>query len=79
MSSSQKELYEDMVRRYSKEVKQPNGIVSDAPEYKDSGLAALHQLRKLANHPLLIRNIFDDDMLPDLARDLVRVANRFFN
>ncbi|XP_055353928.1 SWI/SNF-related matrix-associated actin-dependent regulator of chromatin subfamily A containing DEAD/H box 1 homolog [Paramacrobiotus metropolitanus] len=76
MSASQKALYEKMVRRYSKEI-----VVGDngEEEYGEGGLAALHQMRKLANHPLLSRSIFSDDRLPTLAADLVRFHPAYKN
>jgi hypothetical protein len=45
-------------------------------EVGSAGLEALHQLRKLANHPVLVRHIFTKAILPELAADLIRVRRK---
>lgn len=47
----QKKLYKDFIQRFSAEA-------DKSPEV--NGMAMMMQLRKLANHPLLIRNYYDE-------------------
>ncbi|GAU91586.1 hypothetical protein RvY_03813 [Ramazzottius varieornatus] len=67
MNRKQADMYKNMVSRYSKEKRDE---LNQEYELTD-GLEALHQMRKLANHPLLIRNIFTKEKLPEIARDLI--------
>ena len=69
MNYMQEELYKKMISRYSKEKRD----LSEVEHEHTDGLEALHQMRKLANHPLLIRNIFTREKLPEIARDLISV------
>ena len=41
---------------------------------KDSGVGMLMNLRKIANHPLLTRNLFDQSQVRQLARLLKKDA-----
>ncbi|KAJ6648406.1 Enhancer trap locus like 1 (Etl-1) [Pseudolycoriella hygida] len=64
MSSTQKEKYKDMVTIHSSE----KGIVQATNEH--SGMSIMMDMRKLSNHPLLLRYYYDDDKVMDIAKRL---------
>lgn len=51
MIPEQKKLYKDLVQRFSVEADRSAEV---------NGMAMMMQLRKLANHPLLTRNYYDE-------------------
>ena len=54
MSNKQKSMYEDLIKRFSDEARETIQL---------DGLSMMMQLRKLANHPLLLRNYYDESKL----------------
>lgn len=64
LSSTQKEKYKDMVNIHSSE----NGIVRATNEH--SGMSIMMDMRKLSNHPLLMRYYYNDQKVFDLAKRL---------
>ncbi|KAG4070909.1 hypothetical protein HA402_011135 [Bradysia odoriphaga] len=64
LSASQKEKYKDMVSVHSSE----NGIVRATNEH--SGMSIMMDMRKLANHPLLMRYYYTDEKVLELAKRL---------
>ena len=64
---SQQELYNSLLQKFSQEVEGAPG----------GGIAMFMQLRKAANHPLLIRSHYDDRRLLQMANALAKVARAF--
>ena len=44
-----------------------------ATEQYRKSLDVMMQLRKIANHPLLIRHVYEDDKLRQMSRDILKV------
>lgn len=66
MSESQKEKYEELVQTYSSD----DGIVKATHEF--SGISIMMDMRKLANHPLLLRYYYTDTMVHKVAAELAK-------
>lgn len=64
LSSTQKEKYKDTVNIHSSE----NGIVRATNEH--SGMSIMMDMRKLSNHPLLMRYYYTDQKVFELAKRL---------
>lgn len=64
LSPSQKEKYKDMVSVHSSE----SGIVQAT--YEHSGMSIMMDMRKLSNHPLLMRYYYTDQKVMELAKRL---------
>lgn len=64
MTESQKDKYMDLVSCYSSDA----GIVQATSE--QSGISIMMDMRKLANHPLLLRYYFTDERVHQIARQL---------
>ena len=64
---SQQELYNSLLQKFSQEVEGAPG----------GGIAMFMQLRKAANHPLLIRCHYDDRRLLQMANALAKVTHAF--
>lgn len=64
MSSTQKQKYKDMVEIHSSE----NGIVRATNEH--SGMSIMMDMRKLSNHPLLMRYYYTDKKVLDISKRL---------
>lgn len=62
----QKERYNDLVQCYSS----ADGIVQATTE--QSGISIMMDMRKLANHPCLMRFHYSDEMVHEVARELAR-------
>ncbi|KAH9504929.1 ATP-dependent helicase smarcad1 [Bulinus truncatus] len=62
----QQELYDRLVTKYSQELGE-NG--ESAP---NGGVGIFMQFRKAANHPLLLRNLYTDDLLSKMAKDIAK-------
>ncbi|KAJ4439324.1 hypothetical protein ANN_07446 [Periplaneta americana] len=66
LTPSQREKYDDLIQTFSQQSAQEltgsNGELS--------GMAMMMQLRKMANHPVLLRYHFTDDQLEDIAKRL---------
>ncbi|GAB6032669.1 hypothetical protein CHUAL_011545 [Chamberlinius hualienensis] len=67
LSSRQKQLYNELVVRLSKEVQSETSNSSGR-----SGSGMMMQLRKLANHPLLLRYKYADDKLRKMAKAILQ-------
>lgn len=65
MLDSQKEKYEDLVNEYQN----ATGVFKSSVEI--SGMSIMMDMRKLANHPLLLRYYFSDVEVRKIARKLV--------
>jgi len=73
MTQGQHEAYFKMVAEYKKRAK--DIAAGKIVRNKDSGVGMLMNLRKIANHPLLIRNHFDVSQVRQLARILKKDAS----
>merc|ERR1739848_85466 len=74
MTQSQHENYFRMVAEYKRRAKDiAEGKIKI--HSKDSGVGMLMNLRKIANHPLLIRNQYDNSQVKQLARVLKKDAS----
>merc|ERR1740129_1574407 len=76
LTSIQHENYFKMVAEYKKRAKD-SAAAREAGKIvrnKDSGVGMLMNLRKIANHPLLTRNLFDQSQVRQLARLLKKDA-----
>lgn len=69
MTDSQKEKYMDLVQLYSSD----DGIVQATHE--QSGISIMMDMRKLANHPLLLRYYYSDDTVHEIAKILSEHPN----
>lgn len=69
LTESQKENYMDMVQLYSSD----DGIVQATNEQK--GISIMMDMRKLANHPLLLRYYYSDEKVHEIAEILARHPN----
>jgi len=77
MTQYQHEAYFKMVAEYKKRAKDmaANKLAGKITRNTDSGIGMLMNLRKIANHPLLIRNHFDVGQVRQLARILKKDAS----
>lgn len=57
-------MYKELVESHSSE----SGIVRAS--YEQSGISIMMDMRKLANHPLLLRFFYTDDKVHEIARRL---------
>ncbi|CAL1534122.1 unnamed protein product [Lymnaea stagnalis] len=62
----QQELYDRLITKYNQEL----GENTDSAP--GGGVGIFMQFRKAANHPLLLRNLFTDDMLKKMAKDIAK-------
>ena len=68
MATNQHEMYFEKVARYKKKAKDMAEGKIRRVTAGESGVGMLMNLRKIANHPLLVRNHFDDKQLHILAK-----------
>lgn len=61
MIKKQKDMYKELMAEFSEEAGQSQQV---------NGVGMMMQLRKLANHPLLIRNYYDESKLHNIAKKL---------
>ncbi|XP_059154555.1 SWI/SNF-related matrix-associated actin-dependent regulator of chromatin subfamily A containing DEAD/H box 1A-like isoform X2 [Physella acuta] len=66
MIPAQQDLYDRLVTKYSQELK------DDEDTSTIGGVGIFMQFRKAANHPLLLRNLYTDDQLKKMAKDIAR-------
>lgn len=64
MTTTQREQYNELVESYKSE----NGIVKAT--HDQSGMAMMMDMRKLSNHPLLMRYYYSDDDVKQIAKRL---------
>lgn len=57
----QQSMYNKLIAQFSKRIAQEKD--SEIIDTNESGTGMMMQLRKLANHPLLIRDYFDEEKL----------------
>ncbi|EDW03556.1 SWI/SNF-related matrix-associated actin-dependent regulator of chromatin subfamily A containing DEAD/H box 1 homolog [Drosophila grimshawi] len=69
MSASQKQYYNDLVEYYSNN----KGEICGSSER--AGVAIMMEMRRMANHPLLMRHYFSDEQLRGFAKRLARVSS----
>ena len=69
MIPDQQELYNSLLLKFSEELKSRGDS-----ELKTGGMAMFMQLRKVANHPLLIRNLYTDRKLEEIAKLIAKVG-----
>ena len=67
LASDQRELYDKLKKKFCEEVRD----ASDHP--KRGGASMLKELRKAANHHLLIREKYDDKKLKQMAKQILKV------
>ncbi|XP_048508009.1 SWI/SNF-related matrix-associated actin-dependent regulator of chromatin subfamily A containing DEAD/H box 1 homolog [Athalia rosae] len=63
LEKSQHELYQNLIAEFSAEADENNEV---------NGTGMMMQLRKLANHPLLIRNYYDEEKLKGISTKLAK-------
>lgn len=68
MSKKQHQYYNELVEYYSNN----RGEVCSGDR---AGMSIMVEMRKLANHPLLMRYHFEDDTLHKLAKRLAKVSS----
>lgn len=74
LNPDQQVLYDNLVDAFSKKyMEQENKVAGDNA---GGGAGMVMQLRKLANHPLLIRNIYTDEKLKEMSRKIAKVYLR---
>lgn len=66
MPDCQKDKYKQLIASFSSE----NGVVIGTREF--TGITMMMEMRKLCNHPLLMRYYFDDDDVKRMAKILAR-------
>ncbi|GBM90091.1 SWI/SNF-related matrix-associated actin-dependent regulator of chromatin subfamily A containing DEAD/H box 1 [Araneus ventricosus] len=67
MSEDQEKKYADLVQRFTAEF--------ESKQEKDpssSGAGMMMQLRRAANHPLLLRRLYDDEKLVKMSNDIIK-------
>jgi SWI/SNF-related matrix-associated actin-dependent regulator of chromatin subfamily A containing DEAD/H box 1 len=76
----QRELYQRVLRDSKKEQSDPSAEVSKMSRSKIGAFSnakqltnVMMQLRKVANHPLLMRSIYTDDKLKVISKNIMRV------
>ena len=69
MTKDQEKKYKDLISMFSKQADKDLQD-DDQSEPSESGIAMYMKLRRLANHPLLLRYHFKDDILKDMAKRL---------
>ncbi|KAJ8315230.1 hypothetical protein KUTeg_007380 [Tegillarca granosa] len=67
MIPDQQEIYNKLVKKFSKELRDHK----DQQDYK-GGSSMLMQLRKVANHPLLVRHAYDDKTLHKMSKAIAK-------
>ncbi|CAG0904060.1 unnamed protein product [Cyprideis torosa] len=67
MAKAQQTLYDNILREYRRRMDERADNPDAAPV---RGISTLMELRKAANHPLLLRTKFRDDMLDGIARKM---------
>jgi len=73
MGQVQHTMYFDRVARYKKRAAEiASGKKKFTAKQNESGVGMLMNLRKIANHPLLVRHHFDDSQLRTIAKILKR-------
>lgn len=68
MAPNQKTIYDDFKKRFSREV-------AEKESEKAGGGTMLMELRKSANHPMLVRRLYKDDALRKMAKLMIKVGN----
>ncbi|KAL7739474.1 hypothetical protein ACLKA6_011336 [Drosophila palustris] len=69
MSTSQKQYYKDLVEYYSNN----KGEICGSSER--AGVAIMMEMRRMANHPLLMRHYFTDEQLRGFSKRLASVSS----
>ncbi len=75
MSEDQSELYEDLKKKFSEEVA-AKGDKDEAVKTK-GGATMLMELRKAANHHLLVRRKYDDKKLRKMSKAMLKVGHSY--
>lgn len=65
MADRQRVMYNDLISTFSKKAEKKERDVDEV-----SGMTMMMDLRKLSNHPLLIRYLYDEYKLADMAKIL---------
>ncbi|KAK3921109.1 SWI/SNF-related matrix-associated actin-dependent regulator of chromatin subfamily A containing DEAD/H box 1-like protein [Frankliniella fusca] len=68
MTEDQEQKYNELIETFSKQAEKE--LEDDASEPTESGIAMYSKLRRLANHPLLLRYQYKDNVLKDMAKRL---------
>ena len=74
MSPSQQELYDRLVTKYSLEISEAGAEDGSEANSTAGGVGIFMQFRKVANHPLLLRNLFKDSKLRKMAKAVAKVS-----
>jgi SWI/SNF-related matrix-associated actin-dependent regulator 1 of chromatin subfamily A len=71
MNDTQQELYMALVQKYKLRAAEMIRTGGEAPKKgADSGIGMLMNLRKVANHPLLVRNHYDNNQIKMIGKEL---------
>ena len=74
MGGYQRELYDSLRTKFSLELQNNENDNDDVKvKVKGGGASMLMQLRQACNHPLLHRNLYDDEILRKMAAKIKRV------
>lgn len=68
MTKQQESTYRDLIADFSEQANED--LKDEQSEPSESGVAMYMKLRRLANHPLLLRHHFTDDILNEMAKRL---------
>ncbi|XP_034255614.1 SWI/SNF-related matrix-associated actin-dependent regulator of chromatin subfamily A containing DEAD/H box 1 homolog [Thrips palmi] len=68
MTKDQERTYKDLIADFSKQANEE--LNDEQSEPSESGMAMYMKLRRQANHPLLLRHHFTEDILKDMAKRL---------
>ncbi|KAK0178638.1 hypothetical protein PV327_007514 [Microctonus hyperodae] len=63
LTNKQREMYKNLMTKFSEEAGRSPDV---------NGIGMMMQLRKLANHPLLVRDYYDEDQLDEIAKKLAK-------
>ncbi|GFR63589.1 SWI/SNF-related matrix-associated actin-dependent regulator of chromatin subfamily A containing DEAD/H box 1-like [Elysia marginata] len=72
MTPSQQELYDRLVTKYSLEISENTSEDGEGNNTAGGGIGIFMQFRKVANHPLLLRNLFKDGKLRKMAKAIAK-------
>ncbi|XP_054163041.1 SWI/SNF-related matrix-associated actin-dependent regulator of chromatin subfamily A containing DEAD/H box 1-like [Oppia nitens] len=79
MSITQEQIYHELIENYTREIKYRKITFEDSEQNEDNneekykkGNGMLMNLRKVANHPLLIRHHYNDNKLKQMSRLVIK-------
>ncbi|XP_042909421.1 SWI/SNF-related matrix-associated actin-dependent regulator of chromatin subfamily A containing DEAD/H box 1 homolog isoform X2 [Parasteatoda tepidariorum] len=70
MVDDQEKKYNDLIKKFSAEVQKNKE--DDTQKISSSGSGMMMQLRRAANHPLLLRHFYNNDKLVSMSKDILK-------